>query len=58
MARSLAALTGLAAATGDDSHNAYVTLTARGLNLYLRIVARASHPDAKEKLRAWQEPTK
>ena len=42
---------GLVAATGDDSHNVYVSLTARGLNPDLYIVARASRPDAAEKLR-------
>ena len=41
----------LVAATGDDSHNVYVSLTARGLNPDLYIVARASRPDAAEKLR-------
>ena len=39
------------AATGDDSHNVYVSLTTRGLNPDLYIVARASRPDAGEKLR-------
>ena len=42
---------GLVAATGDDSHNVFVSLTARGLNPDLYIVARASRPDAAEKLR-------
>ena len=42
---------GLVAATGDDSHNVYVSLTTRGLNPDLYIVARASRPDAGEKLR-------
>ena len=42
---------GLVAATGDDSQNVYVSLTARGLNPDLYIVARASRPDAEEKLR-------
>ena len=42
---------GLVAATGDDSQNVYVSLTARGLNPELYIVARASRPDAEEKLR-------
>ena len=41
---------GLVAATGDDSHNVYVSLTARGLNSELYIVARASRPEAVEKL--------
>ena len=42
---------GLVAATGDDGQNVYVVLTARGLNPDLYIVARASRPDAAEKLR-------
>ena len=42
---------GLVAATGEDSQNVYVSLTARGLNPDLYIVARASRPDAEEKLR-------
>ena len=42
---------GLVAATGDDSENVYITLTARGLNPDLHIVARASRPEAEEKLR-------
>ena len=42
---------GLVAATGDDSENVYITLTARGLNPGLHIVARASRPEAEEKLR-------
>lgn len=42
---------GLVAATGDDSHNVYVSLTARGLNPDLYIVARASRSDAEDKLR-------
>ena len=42
---------GLVAATGDDSENVYITLTARGLNAGLHIVARASRPEAEEKLR-------
>ena len=37
--------------TGDDSENVYITLTARGLNAGLHIVARASRPEAEEKLR-------
>ena len=41
----------LVAATGDDSNNVYISLTARGLNPDLHIVARASRPDAAEKLR-------
>ena len=42
---------GLVAATGDDGQNVYVVLTARGLNPDLYIVARASRPDAEDKLR-------
>ena len=42
---------GLVAATGDDSENVYITLTARGLNPGLHVVARASRPEAEEKLR-------
>ena len=42
--------TGLVAATGNDSDNVYISLTARGLNPSLRIVARASRPDAEDKL--------
>ncbi len=42
---------GLVAATGDDSQNVYVALTARGLNPDLYLVARASRPEAGEKLR-------
>ena len=42
---------GLFAATGDDTENVYISLTARGLNPNLHIVARASRPDAEDKLR-------
>ena len=42
---------GLVAATGDDAENVYISLTARGLNPDLHIVARASRPDAEDKLR-------
>ena len=42
---------GLVAATGDDGENVYITLTARGLNPGLHVVARASRPEAEEKLR-------
>ena len=42
---------GLVAATGDDSENVYITLTARGVNPGLHVVARASRPEAEEKLR-------
>lgn len=42
---------GLVAATGDDAENVYISLTARGLNPDLLIVARASSPDAEDKLR-------
>ena len=42
---------GLVAATGNDSDNIYISLTARGLNPSLRIIARASRADAEDKLR-------
>ncbi len=42
---------GLVAATGDDSENVYISLTARGLNPGLHVVARASRVEAEEKLR-------
>ena len=42
---------GLIAATGDDGENVYITLTARGLTPGLHVVARASRPEAEEKLR-------
>ena len=42
---------GLVAATGNDSDNVYISLTARGLNPSLRIMARASRADAEDKLR-------
>lgn len=42
---------GLVAATGNDSDNVYISLTARGLNPSLRIIARASRADAEDKLR-------
>ena len=42
---------GLVAATGDDTENVYISLTARGLNPKLHIVARASRSDAEDKLR-------
>ena len=42
---------GLVAATGNDSDNVYISLTARGLNPDLRIIARASRADAEDKLR-------
>ena len=41
---------GLIAATGKDVDNVYISLTARGLNPNLHIVARASQPDAENKL--------
>ncbi len=41
---------GLIAATGNDVNNVYISLTARGLNAELHIVARASQPDAEHKL--------
>ena len=40
----------LVAATGSDTDNVYITLTARGLNPNLRIVARASRANAEDKL--------
>ncbi len=42
---------GLVAATGSDSQNVYVILSARNLNPDLHIVARASYPGAEDKLR-------
>ena len=42
---------GLVAATGDDAENVYISLTVRGLNPDLHIVARASSSDAEDKLR-------
>ena len=42
---------GLVAATGDDSHNVFITLSARGLNSDLVIVARTANPENEEKLR-------
>ncbi len=42
--------TGLIAATGNDVDNVYISLTARGLNAGLHIVARASQTDAEHKL--------
>ena len=41
---------GLVAAVGTDTDNVYITLTARGLNPNLRIVARAVRDDAEDKL--------
>lgn len=41
---------GLVAAAGGDTDNVYITLTARGLNPNLRIVARATREDAEAKL--------
>ena len=41
---------GLIAATGDDGETVYITLTDRGLNPGLHVVARASRPEAEEKL--------
>ena len=41
---------GLIAATGNDVDNVYISLTARGLNPGLHIVARASLPEAEDKL--------
>ena len=42
---------GLVAALPNDSDNVYVTLTAKGLNPSLTIVARSTDPDSFEKLR-------
>ena len=42
---------GLVAATGDDSDNVYITLSARGLNEALQVVARTSDIATAEKLR-------
>jgi voltage-gated potassium channel len=42
---------GLVAAIGSDAENVYVTLTARGLNPNLLIVARATDEQAEDKLR-------
>ena len=42
---------GLVAAIGSDAENVYVTLTARGLNPQLLIVARATDEQAEDKLR-------
>ena len=42
---------GLVAATGSDSQNVYIALSARSMSPGLRIVARASGPDADGKLR-------
>jgi voltage-gated potassium channel len=41
---------GLVAATGADSDNVFITLTARGLNPELDIVARASESETQAKL--------
>ena len=42
---------GLVAAAGDDGVNVYISLTARGLDPGLHIVARASLPEAEDRLR-------
>src|SRR5205814_9637559 len=42
---------GLVAATTTDAVNVYIVLTARGLNPKLKIIARASEPDADKHLR-------
>lgn len=42
---------GLMASTGDDAENVFISLTARGLNPGLHIVARASREESEEKLR-------
>jgi len=41
----------LLAATDDDAHNIYITLSARSLNDKLFIVARANHDETKAKLK-------
>jgi len=41
----------LLAATDDDAHNIYITLSARNLNDKLFIVARANHDETKAKLK-------
>ena len=40
----------LVAATGSDTDNVYIALTARGLNPNMRIVARASRAEAEDEL--------
>ena len=42
---------GLIAVAGTDAENTFITLTARGLNPKLLIVARASQPETESKLR-------
>jgi voltage-gated potassium channel len=42
---------GLVAAAGEDAVNIVISLSARALNPELVIVARASHPEAEDKLR-------
>ena len=42
---------GLVAAASDDGVNVYISLTARGLDPGLNIVARASRPEAEDRLR-------
>ena len=42
---------GLVAAAGDDGVNVYISLTARGLDPCLHIVARASRLEAEDRLR-------
>jgi voltage-gated potassium channel len=42
---------GLAACLGTDANNVFVTLTARGMNDKLTIIARAEHEDTQPKLK-------
>ncbi|MBS9804987.1 potassium channel protein [Bacillus toyonensis] len=43
--------TGLVAIVANDAENVFITLTARGLNDAIKIVARAEKPETEEKLR-------
>lgn len=42
---------GLVAIVANDAENVFITLTARGLNSKIKIVARAEKPETEEKLR-------
>ncbi|WP_141540329.1 potassium channel family protein [Bacillus cereus] len=42
---------GLVAIVANDAENVFITLTARGLNGAIKIVARAERPETEEKLR-------
>ncbi|KFN02446.1 potassium channel protein [Bacillus clarus] len=42
---------GLVAIVANDAENVFITLTARGLNSTIKIVARAEKPETEEKLR-------